>query len=136
MTILLSENGMVNINAQAADNELWLTCAEVELATGWIWKTEGLCKGSVCVPIPDAKAAELVADDLINIAGLWRHLDRPVLHDKAGEAWVLGESASDRNAQLQSLQAPDFTLPDIDGNLHCLSDYRGKKVYLCSWASW
>jgi peroxiredoxin Q/BCP len=26
--------------------------------------------------------------------------------------------------------APDFTLPDQDGNLHRLSDYRGKNVVL------
>ena len=32
--------------------------------------------------------------------------------------------------------APDFTLPDLDGKLHSLSDYRGKKVVLMSWASW
>ena len=27
-------------------------------------------------------------------------------------------------------QAPDFTLPDQDGNMHFLSEYRGKKVIL------
>ena len=27
-------------------------------------------------------------------------------------------------------KAPDFTLPDQDGNLHSLSDYRGQKVIL------
>ncbi|HIG40674.1 MAG TPA: redoxin domain-containing protein [Gammaproteobacteria bacterium] len=63
-------------------------------------------------------------------------MNRPVLRDEAGEAWILGESADDRTVQLQSLDAPDFTLPDVNGNLHSLSDYRGKKVYLCSWASW
>ena len=136
MTILLSEEGVINIDAKVVDNDLWLSPAAAESATGWMLKDEGLCKGTICVPIPDAKASQLVADDLINIAGFWRHLGRPVLHDEAGETWALGESASDRNAQLQSLQAPDFTLPDIDGNLHSLSDYRGKKVYLCSWASW
>jgi peroxiredoxin len=32
--------------------------------------------------------------------------------------------------------APDFTLPDLEGRLHSLRDYRGRKVFLCSWASW
>jgi len=27
-------------------------------------------------------------------------------------------------------QAPDFTLPDQNGNRHSLSDYRGKEVIL------
>jgi peroxiredoxin len=37
---------------------------------------------------------------------------------------------------LQSLQAPDFTLPDLEGKWHALSEYRGRKVLLVSWASW
>ena len=32
--------------------------------------------------------------------------------------------------------APDFTVYDIDGNAHALSDFRGKPVVLNFWASW
>lgn len=32
--------------------------------------------------------------------------------------------------------APDFTLTDLDGNSHKLSDYRGKDVVVVFWASW
>jgi len=32
--------------------------------------------------------------------------------------------------------APDFTLKDVDGKLHKLSDYRGKVVMLNFWATW
>ena len=136
MTTLLTENGVVTVDARVSGDDLWLSNQATESATGWALKEEGLCKGSVCVPIPVSGAAEIVAENEINLAGFWRHMSRPVLRDEAGEAWVLGESADDRTAQLQSLDAPDFTLPDVNGNLHSLSDYRGKKIYLCSWASW
>lgn len=33
-------------------------------------------------------------------------------------------------------KAPDFTLTDIDGKEHKLSDYRGKAVLIIFWASW
>ncbi|MBA7638091.1 Thiol-disulfide oxidoreductase ResA [subsurface metagenome] len=32
--------------------------------------------------------------------------------------------------------APDFTLTDIDGKQHKLSDYRGKNVMIIFWATW
>ena len=33
-------------------------------------------------------------------------------------------------------EAPDFTLPSLDGGEVRLSDYRGKKLVLFMWASW
>jgi hypothetical protein len=59
-----------------------------------------------------------------------------VLHSARGDAWVLGRSARDRRAALASLEAPDFALPYPAGRVHRLSDYRGKKVLLVTWASW
>ena len=32
--------------------------------------------------------------------------------------------------------APDFSLEDLDGHIHALSNYRGKVVLLNFWASW
>jgi thiol-disulfide isomerase/thioredoxin len=45
-----------------------------------------------------------------------------------------GEAVSETEEQ-PSL-APDFTVYDIDGNPHKLSDFRGKPVLLNFWASW
>ena len=45
-----------------------------------------------------------------------------------------GEAVSETKAQ-PSL-APDFTVYDLDGNAHKLSDFRGKPVILNFWASW
>jgi hypothetical protein len=59
-----------------------------------------------------------------------------VVADTGHRAWCIGESSEARKRTLQSLNAPDFTLPDLDGRMHSLSQYRGKKVFLVSWASW
>lgn len=36
----------------------------------------------------------------------------------------------------EGMVAPDFTLQDLDGVAHSLSDYRGRVVLLSFWASW
>jgi hypothetical protein len=137
MTIVLSERGETTLPDDRVEGErLWLTSTELEAATGWSSRPEGLCRGSVCVPIPPGRERELVREGRIDVAAVWRHLGQPLAHSDDGSAWVLGTSATDRAAALRSLQAPDFTLPDRTGRRHSLSEHRGKKVLLVSWASW
>ena len=38
--------------------------------------------------------------------------------------------------EAQGSEAPDFTVYDLEGNSHKLSDFRGKPVLLNFWASW
>ena len=137
MVTLLTAMGEVEAPEARVEGEgLWLPEAELEAATGWSMKPEGLCRGSVCVPIPPGRRSEWSRAGRVDAAALWRHQGKPVLRSAAGDVWALGESAGDRGTALQALEAPDFTLPDPAGRLHSLSDHRGKKVLLVSWASW
>ncbi len=45
-----------------------------------------------------------------------------------------GDAASETEAR--GSEAPDFTVYDLEGNAHKLSDFRGKPVLLNFWASW
>ena len=120
---------------------LWLEAPGIEAATGWQWKPEGLCQGDICMPLPPAARARWVRElpgqpPALNLAAMWRYSGQPVVHDQAGQTWVLGTGAAQRRAALETLEAPDFTLPDLTGAPHRLADYRGRKVFLATWASW
>lgn len=136
ITILTEQTSLESGTAHASGDGLWLPAAEAAAATGWTLKPEGFCKGEVCVPVPPARGAEFVRGGEVNVAALWKHLGAPVVHDDARTTWMLGTSAEARANRLQSLEAPDFTLPDLAGAPHTLSGQRGKKVLLVSWASW
>jgi AhpC/TSA family len=88
------------------------------------------------VPVPAARKDELVAGESYNLAALAELLGQPMVADAENRAYCFGEAAAERRRILTSLDAPDFTLPDLDGGMHSLSQYRGKKVFLVSWASW
>jgi len=63
-------------------------------------------------------------------------LDCPLAVDLDERTAFLGISARARAARLASLEAPDFTLPDLDGRLHTLAEHRGQKVFLVAYGSW
>jgi len=108
--------------------------AEVELALGWHLGAEGLCQGDTCIPVRNS--ASLATDAGLDLEELARLLGRPLALDAGAGAAALAESATDRTRALSSLEAPDFTLPDLAGTPHTLSEHRGKKVLLVAYASW
>jgi hypothetical protein len=136
LTILSDQGVSVLTTACAEDDGLWLSPTDAEAATGWSYKPEGLCRGSVCIPVPPAARESFARDGAINIAAFWRRMGNPVAASDDGDIWVLGEGADARTRALESLEAPDFTLPDLLGRTNRLSDHAGKKVLLTTWASW
>jgi hypothetical protein len=136
ITVLHEQSETACSTAYADGEQLWIGAGEFARATGWSLKPEGFCRGDVCVPVPADRTAEFVAGDVVNAAAFWRQMNNAVVHDAIGEVWVLGPNATDRSTSLQSLEAPDFTLPDLTGVERTLSEHRGKKVLLATWASW
>jgi len=107
----------------------------LERALGWSLKEQGLCRGEGCPPVPDSVSltGENGGVDLAALASL---LGRPLAIDQEEGVALLGTGIVERAHELDSLEAPDFELPDLSGRMHRLSDYRGKKVLLIAYASW
>lgn len=132
--VLLDEGKVCTVAATINSTSVRVSPAALRDALGWELKPQGLCKGDRCVPI--GGCADLVSDAGVDLAGFARVLSRPLALDLAEGVACLGASAAERAARLASLQAPDFTLPDLNGQPHSLSDDRGKKVLLVAYASW
>lgn len=131
---LIDDGRVTEVPAQFAADRVRIPAADVERALGWELNPEGLCQGSVCVPVRNE--SDLTNADGIDLAALARVLGRPLALDAGERVAFMAASARDRGAQLATLQAPEFTLPDLSGRLHSLSDYRGNKVLLIAYASW
>ena len=132
MVTVLTDDARRDLEARPEGAALWIDAAQLRSLTGYELKPEGACRDDVCVPL----AGDLCRGDEIDAAGFWRHTGHPVLHNESGSVWLFAEAALARRTALESLQAPDFTLPDLDGTPHSLAEFRGKKVFLATWASW
>ena len=131
---LIDETQETQAEAEARGGMPVLSPAVLRTAFGFELKPEGLCKDEFCMPVPDRSA--LVRPGGIDLGALAERLGRPLVVDAVERFAVLGASPVDRAQRLASLEAPDFTLPDLAGKLHSLSEHRGKKVLLIAYASW
>jgi len=120
-------------------NQLWITTADLTRATRFELKPQGVCQAKLCFPIPKARKQGFLrknsGQNWFNLTAFAQLVQQPVAHDAALSTWYFGLRADQRQT-LSSLQAPDFTLPDVNGKMHSLSDFKGKKVFLVTWASW
>jgi hypothetical protein len=136
VTIIYGGKTTVVNSALIEGDDLWISNADLARASGWEFKPQGACLGDRCVPIPAGRESEFMRPGLFNLAALARQLGEPAVYDNQHALWSFSDAPDEIGHRLRSLEAPDFTLPDLDGKLHSLSDYRGKKVLLMSWASW
>lgn len=120
--------------------DLWITMKDLKRATGFVVKPQGVCRAELCFPLPKARKAEFIskkgAVTWFNLSAFARLVKQPVAHDATNGVWLFGKREDERGAYLASRKAPNFTLPDLNGKMHSLADYRGKKVLLITWASW
>jgi AhpC/TSA family len=120
--------------------DLWVTLDDLTRATGFVLKPQGVCRKELCFPLPRDRKAEFLQKrgnvQWFNLSAFARLLHQPVAYDEALATWYFGPRPETQNNYLQSLEAPNFTLPDIDGKPHSLADFRGKKVLIITWASW
>ena len=120
--------------------DLWVTMQDLKRATRFVVKPQGVCRDQLCFPLPKTRKAEFVAKrgatSWFNLSAFARLLKQPVTIDDKHNVWFIGPRPDEQNSFLESLDAPNFTLADMNGRQHSLADFRGKKVLLLTWASW
>ncbi len=131
---LIEQDTVHELSVSFDESAVRIEPSVLENSLGWVLKPEGLCRGEVCIPIRDRDA--LVSDGRIDLAGFSEAVGQPLAVDYTERAAALGTPARDRAALLDTGTAPDFSLPDLDGKMHSLSEHLGKKVLLIVYASW
>jgi hypothetical protein len=123
-----------------ATKDLWVTMTDLKRATGFVVKPQGVCREQLCFPLPKDHKADFVSKkgrvSWFNLTAFARLIKQPVAFDEKIAIWYFGPRPDVRDSYISSLDAPDFALPDAIGKMHSLSDFKGKKVLLVTWASW
>lgn len=136
--ILFNGNATEHANAVVESGELLVPLADLKSATGFEVKPMGLCSSERCIPMPKGEnwVIEREGAKFVNVSRFAKRIGQPIVGDEKRRVWAVGIAKDDRPVALELGQAPDFALPNREGKIIRLSDFRGKKVLLLSWASW
>jgi hypothetical protein len=124
---ILDDERTVKVPARTAGGVVRVRPRDLEAALGWA--PDLAARG-------DDPGPALVTPDGVDLAAWAARAGRPFALDAEEGVACFGVPAAERAAALESLRAPDFTLPDLAGRPHALGGHRGRKVLLVAYASW
>ena len=134
MITVLNEAGATQVEGEILGHSVFVAPSELEQVVGWVLKPEGLCRDDVCMPVSDRSA--IVGDQGVDIAAVALLLGSETVIDHEGAVVAISVPAQKRLDGLVGRRAPEFTLPDLDGSPHSMSDYHGKRRLLVAFATW
>jgi peroxiredoxin len=131
---ILADGRVHHVPANGEGNRILVPCAQLPALVGWEVHEASLCRADRCVSL--ASAPDVTAGDAIDLRAVAELLRLPMAQAPAQRIVSLAESPELHSEMLRGGEAPDFAIADLAGQTHRLSDYRGRKVLLVTWASW
>ena len=129
-TVLFGENTVALDKTRVVDDNLWVKPKDLPRINQFEVKPQGACRADVCIPL----SKTLKNGDWFNLTGFAHKIGETVVRDQ--NVYSFGEIPVLRGIFYNSRIAPDFAVPDRRGKVVHLSDFRGKKVLVVTWASW
>jgi hypothetical protein len=129
-TVLYNDQTVKLDQIRPDPKDLWVRAADLPRINEFTLKPQGACRADICIPV----SRDLKSGPWFNLSGFAQHLRQASVHE-AG-VWSFGELPAIRGAFYNNRIAPDFAAPDRKGRIVHLSDFRGKKTLIVTWASW
>jgi len=130
VTVLYNDSVVKLDKIRPDAKDLWVRAADLPRINEFELKPQGACRADMCIPV----AKTLKSGPWFNLTGFSRKLGQAYVEDSG--VWSFGEIPVMRGSFYSSRIAPDFAVPDRKGKIVHLSDFRGKKVLVFTWASW
>jgi len=132
VTVLYGDRTVKLDRTKADPKDLWIRKADLERVNGFELKPQGACRNEMCIPVTKA----MTQGEWFNLTAFAHKVNEVYLNDATSRVWSFGEIPAVTGNYATARIAPDFAAPDRKGKIVHLSDFRGKKVLVVTWASW
>jgi peroxiredoxin len=130
----LISTSVTSVEVEVVDQAVTVDPDKLATTVGWVLRPEGLCRGDVCVPVHQGE--RLWRGDRVDLGIVLEVLGRAVVIDIEAGILAYALDPAERHRALDDLVAPEFSLPDLEGTDHSLSEWSGSKRLLVTFASW
>ena len=134
ISIITDRVAVVDAVVDSERNTFLIAEGDLSEALGWELKPSGLCQGDTCVPVRNMESIRV--GDRLDVAAVAAAVGQPSVVDVEASIMAVALSAELRRRALDDLDAPPFTLPDLDDAPHSLSEWAGQKKLLVTFSSW
>lgn len=130
---VLTPTESLEIKGQCVDDLVLVDRGALPEVLGWELKPQGLCRESECVPVV---RSDLLHGDSVDLRAAASAVGVASMLADDTDLVALSVPSERRNEALQRRRAPNFVLPDLDGEDHSLDQFAGRKRLLVAFASW
>ena len=125
----------IGVDPDRSPDALWVRKTDLPRINEFELKPQGACRADVCIPVDKS----MTRGAYFNLSAFARKVGQTVVVDRDARVWSFGDIPIVRGQFVESRMAPDFEVPvnkERSGRSVRLSDFRGKKVLVLTWASW
>lgn len=131
---VLTPRESIDIEGQCVDDLVLVDRSVLPKVLGWELKPQGLCRADECVPVRDKEL--LLHGDSVDLCAAAAAVGVNSMLAEDTDLVALSVPSQTRGDALKGRRAPDFVLPDLDGEDHSLKQFAGRKRLLVAFASW
>jgi hypothetical protein len=135
-TTVLYQGRTIRLDETGGGDGLLIRPEDLGRVNGFELKPEGACYRDMCIPMNERLRVERDGRQWFDLTAFADLLEQPYVADEEARVWSFAEIPAKRESMMVDAMAPDFEVPDRQGNVVRMADFAGKKALIVTWSSW
>jgi len=133
---VLYQGRHITLSETGSGPGLLINPEDLKRINGFEVKPEGACYADMCIPLNNKLQITENGKQWFDLTAFADLLEQPYVFDEASNVWSFAEIPAKRDNMMVNGLAPDFEIPDREGNVIRMTDLKGKKALIVTWSSW
>ena len=126
-TSVLYQGRQITLSETGTGPSLLINSVDLKRINGFELKPEGACYAEMCIPMNSKLLITKNNKEWFDLTAFADLLDQPYVFDQESNVWSFAEIPVMRENMMVNGLAPDFEIPDRQGNVIRMTDLKAKR---------